>query len=99
MKKDMRKTFIAIVAVALLPAGLYAKELTPTGKGNSECWGDNSRQDMSCRALTESFLLSMRRATKPEVVKVMGGEDREVEGAGLHFISNYSPVSAGAAGS
>lgn len=90
MKKDMRKTFIPIVAAALLPAGLYAKELTPTGKGNSECWGDNSRQDISCRALTESFLLSMPGATKSEVVKAMGGEGREVEGAGLHFISNYS---------
>jgi hypothetical protein len=91
MKKDLRKAFIAIVAAATLTPGcLHAKELTPTGKGNSECFGDNSRQDVSCRALTENFLLSMRNATKPEVVRAMGVEGREVDDAGLHFISNYS---------
>jgi hypothetical protein len=60
------------------------------GKGNAECFGDDSRQDISCRPLTEKFLLSLRHATKPEVIKAMGVEGREVEGAGLHFISNYS---------
>jgi hypothetical protein len=87
----MRKTFIAILAAAsLTPGCLHAKELTPTGSGNSECFGDNSRQDVSCRALTENFLLSMRNATKPEIVRAMGVEGREVDDAGLHFISNYS---------
>jgi hypothetical protein len=38
--------------------------LPVTGKGNAECWGDDTRQDISCRALTEDFLLSMRGATK-----------------------------------
>jgi len=85
----MRKTFIAIAgAAALLPGGLHAKELALTG--NSECWGDNSRQDISCRALTENFLLSMRGATKSQVVKAMQVEGREIPDAGLHFISNYS---------
>jgi len=85
------RIFVAVAATAvLMPGKLHSKELTSTGNGNSECWGDNSRQDISCRPLTESFLLSMRGATKPEVVKAMGGEGREVEGAGLHFISNYS---------
>ena len=64
-------------------------ELPATGKGNSECWGDDSRQDISCRALTETFLLSMRGATKAEVVKAMNVSGREISG-GLRFISNYS---------
>lgn len=59
------------------------------GKGNSECWGDESRQDISCRALTEDLLLSLRRATKPEVIKAMNVSGLEFEG-GLHFMSNYS---------
>jgi hypothetical protein len=29
--------------------------LPVTGKGNAECWGDDTRQDISCRALTEDF--------------------------------------------
>ena len=41
------------------------------GKGNSECWGDETRQDISCRSLTDNFLMSMRGATKAEVVKAM----------------------------
>lgn len=59
------------------------------GKGNSECWGDENRQDISCRSLTESFLLSMRGATKAEVVKAMKVGGREID-RGLHFVSNYS---------
>jgi hypothetical protein len=57
--------------------------------GNGQCWGDDSRQDISCRALTESFLLSMRAASRDEVIKAMGVKGREVS-IGLHFISNYS---------
>ena len=60
-----------------------------TGKGNTECWGDDTRQDISCRALTEDFLLSMRGATKDEVIKAMNVGGREIT-SGLHFISNYS---------
>jgi hypothetical protein len=59
------------------------------GKGNSECWGDESRQDISCRALTEDLLMSLRRATKAEVIKAMNVSGREIE-RGLHFLSNYS---------
>jgi hypothetical protein len=64
-------------------------ELPVAGKGNSECWGDDSRQDISCRALTENFLLSMRGATKPEVLKAMNVGGREIND-GLRFLSNYS---------
>jgi len=64
-------------------------ELPVAGKGNAECWGDDSRQDISCRALTEIFLLSMRGVTKPEVLKAMNVGGREI-GHGLRFLSNYS---------
>jgi uncharacterized protein len=60
-----------------------------SGKGNAECWGDDMRQDISCRALTENFLLTMRGATKSEVVKAMNVVGREID-RGLHFLSNYS---------
>jgi hypothetical protein len=64
-------------------------ELSVAGKGNSECWGDDDRQDISCRSLTENFLLSMRGTTKAEVLKAMNVRGREISG-GLRFLSNYS---------
>ena len=70
-------------------AALPPDNLPVTGKGNAECWGDDTRQDISCRALTEGFLLSMRGATKPEVIKAMNVGGRKIA-SGLHFISNYS---------
>jgi hypothetical protein len=57
--------------------------------GNAACWGDDRRQDISCRALTENFLLSMRGATKDQVQKAMGVLGRPIDD-GLHFISNNS---------
>jgi hypothetical protein len=57
--------------------------------GNADCWGDKSRQDISCRNLTESFLMSMRNASMAEVRKAMQVDGRPFEN-GLHFISNYS---------
>jgi hypothetical protein len=59
------------------------------GKGNAECWGDDDRQDISCRALTENFLLSMRGATRADVIRAMNVKGREISG-GLRFLSNYS---------
>ena len=56
---------------------------------NAACWGDDSRQDISCRQLTESFLLSMRGAIRDVVIKAMGVKGRETD-AFTHFISNYS---------
>jgi hypothetical protein len=60
------------------------------GQGNSECWGDATRQDISCRALTENFLMSMRGATKAEVAKAMNVAGRDIDHNRLHFLSNYS---------
>lgn len=56
---------------------------------NAACSGDNGRQDVSCRALTEGFLLSMRGATQDQVQEAMGVRGRPIE-RGLHFISNYA---------
>lgn len=65
--------------------------------GNEECWGDQDRQDISCRDLTDTFLLSMRNATKDEVQRAMKVNGREID-SGLHFISNYSRGSLWGAG-
>jgi len=64
-------------------------EMPVAGKGNAECWNDSSRQDVSCRALRDNFLMSMRGASKADVVKAMNVAGREIE-QGLHFASNYS---------
>jgi hypothetical protein len=82
---------IAIAIVATLLAGEAAAAEQPTG--NAACWGDTQRQDISCRALTEAFLLSLGRATRSEVVAAMGVEGRalsESEKTILHFISNFA---------
>jgi hypothetical protein len=71
---------------------------TATDAENSKCWGlgtdDKSRPDISCRELTEVFLLSMRGATRAQVIAAMNAGGRPVEG-GLHFISNYGMGSRG----
>ena len=61
--------------------------------GNGECWGpadhsDNGRPDISCRALTENFLMSMRGRTEAQIQEAMGVKGRPIDN-GLHFISNY----------
>jgi hypothetical protein len=59
------------------------------GHGNSECWGDDGRQDITCRTLTENFLMGLRGATKDQMQKAMNVKGRGT-GNGLHFLSNYS---------
>jgi hypothetical protein len=87
----MKALLVSIVLVfcAAAAASQLPDELPVAGKGNSECWEDDSRQDISCRALTENFLLSMRGATKSAVLKDMNVRGREISG-GLRFLSNYS---------
>jgi hypothetical protein len=63
------------------------------GQGNSDCWGDDQRQDISCQNLTEAFLLSMRNAPMATVraaMKVAGRDVGNGQQSELHFISNYS---------
>lgn len=59
------------------------------GEGNSDCFGDDSAQGISCRALNETFLLGMRGATKVDVIKAMNVRGREID-KGLHFTSRYA---------
>ncbi|MGH7079181.1 MAG: hypothetical protein ACREFU_13945 [Acetobacteraceae bacterium] len=71
-----------------------SRKATGSEVGNGSCWGptdhgDNGRPDISCRALTEDFLMSMRGKTKAEVQRAMGVNGRP-DNDGLHFISNYA---------
>jgi hypothetical protein len=65
--------------------------------GNEECWGDDDRQDISCRDLSGSFLLSMRNATRDEVQRAMKVKGREIRN-GLHFMSNFAKGALGGTG-
>jgi len=69
MKNPLKITLItAAMAVASVSQATTVR--------NAACWGDNNRQDISCQALTDEFLLSLRDATKTEVVKAMGVSPR-----------------------
>jgi hypothetical protein len=84
-----RRTSVALVIPLALIAGTAATAEQPAG--NTACWGDAKRQDISCRELTEDFLLSMRSATKAEVVTAMGVEGRTVNIPNtIRFLSNYA---------
>lgn len=60
---------------------------------NAACWGygrdDTGRPDISCTALTERLLLSLRGASRADVVRAMNAPGRIIENEGLHFVSNY----------
>jgi hypothetical protein len=91
-----------LLKITLITAAMVVASVSQatTVRGNAACWGDNKRQDISCQALTDEFLLSLRDATKTEVVKAMGVEGRALKPDSLcrgvtcsdelHFISNYS---------
>jgi hypothetical protein len=57
------------------------------------CWGnaapDSAVQGITCTALTEPFLLSMRNATRSEVVRAMGGSG-SISGNNISFLSNHA---------
>ncbi len=75
--------FCSITLFALVAVGHRS-----AAAGNDQCWGDIERQDVSCRELTEPFLLSMRHAPRSEVVAVMGVAGRRLN-TWTHYISNY----------
>jgi hypothetical protein len=89
LNASVRGTINRTMDLDALAASTTPADAPPLSKGNSDCWGDNSRQDISCRPLTEAFLLSMRGASRDAVVKAMGVEGRPTKD-GLHFISNYA---------
>jgi hypothetical protein len=57
---------------------------------NDACWGDNSRNDISCVQLTETLLLSLRGKTKEQVERAMDAPGVERQANSLHFLSNYN---------
>ena len=70
-----------------------SSDAAPALSGNAECYGDNSRQDVTCRPLTERFLLGLRNATADQVQEAMGVLGRN--NAGTHFMSNYQGDGSG----
>jgi hypothetical protein len=85
----MTRAILAVGATLLL-AGAAAVAEQPT-TGNVACWGDPGRPDISCRQLTEGFLLSLRGATREQVRAAMGVEGRPVPIPNtIRFLSNYS---------
>ncbi len=89
LNASVRETITTVLNLDQWSASRPPDNAPVEGKGNSECWGDENRQDISCRALTDEFLMSMRGATRAEVVKAMNVAGREID-RGLHFLSNYS---------
>jgi hypothetical protein len=84
----------------ILTGALMAALVWPAigSANNIKCWGDDTRDDISCTALTEKFLLTMRAVTREEVVKAMDAPGRPMGVAGLHYYSNYSRGSRGGSG-
>lgn len=54
-----------VIAVAALLSSTASKAAE-----NADCWGDASRVEISCTALTEKLLLRLKFASRQNVVKV-----------------------------
>ena len=69
----------------------------PAFADNSECWGsggdDKRRPEISCKPLTEKFLLSLRGLTHQQVITVMGAVGQPVDNGGLHYIAKTKTYS------
>ncbi|MGI4792915.1 MAG: hypothetical protein ACRYG8_02295 [Janthinobacterium lividum] len=74
--------------IIALAAGAFAIA-RPVQAENAACGGDDARQDISCTAITEKLMLSLRGQDEAAVRKVMKAPGRTIEG-GVHFLSNYS---------
>jgi hypothetical protein len=74
---------IAIVMSAML-------SLNALAAGNDACWGDATRQDITCTQLSERLLLSLRGLNLAGVRKAMGVDGRQLPNNGVRFLSNYS---------
>ena len=74
-------TITAIAALLCLARAAHAE--------NSVCWGDDSREDITCTQITEKLILGFRGQTIDSIRKTMKAPGRGIEG-GLHFLSNYS---------
>jgi hypothetical protein len=88
-------TILLTAGLSLIGLDAFAQKSV---RGNSACWGDDTRQDISCRALTEKFLMSLRGATKAEITKAMGVSGLPRKDGRLHFVSNYAKAERGRTG-
>lgn len=82
------------VAAIFIPLSLNAQSpSTPVAQaeGNSDCWGDDSRQDITCTALTEELLLSLRGKSKHDVQIAMHTKGRDMN-MGLRYISMFGKM-------
>ena len=85
----LQKNF-ALALRAIVVAGMVLLGYTVTAHAENEaCWGDDSREDITCTQITERLLLSLRGQTEDFVRKAMKAPGRGLDG-GLHFISNFS---------
>jgi hypothetical protein len=57
---------------------------------NAACWGDKSRDDITCVNITENLLLSLRGQDMESVRNAMNAPGVRRQPHSLHFISNYS---------
>ena len=93
-----RRTILGATLLGMLAAA----NGRPALADNAACWGysrdDKERPDISCTELVERFLISMRGATRAEVLKAMNAAGRPVPNDGLHFISNYARGTKGYGG-
>ncbi len=76
-----------------LTAAVFFTMFGPARSDDLTCWGnaapDSTVQGITCTALTEPFLLSMRNATRREVVRAMGGSGT-IAANNISFLSNHA---------
>jgi hypothetical protein len=85
----MRLAFL--VAGTVLASGLVG----PLHAGNEACWGNNSREEVTCVALTESLLLRLRGARRAQVIALLGMPGRRFANGEMRWLSNHGRGAAG----
>jgi hypothetical protein len=78
---------------ATLAAAILIAAFGTARSDDLTCWGnaapDSTVQGITCTALTEPFLLSMRNATRSDVARAMGGAGN-ISGDNISFLSNHA---------
>jgi hypothetical protein len=83
----MRKPITLLFVIALFTASCGSPGVAAD---NASCWGDSSRKEISCTALTERFLDSLHFAIRKTVLHAMKAEGIPFQQPPdtLHFIGN-----------
>jgi hypothetical protein len=77
----MRVSVIVSVAVSLVSGASKAAD-------DAACWDDPTRLEISCTALTEKLLTSLKFTSRQRAIKAMKAEGRPFSPNELHFIGN-----------